>query len=128
MKRGVMRLSTTLDCWKNSCHGATVVPTTAMISSTASDEIPPEMLGTTNDLAASPHCGCDISNIGTCNTVMAMNTNIARSQRRKLPVAMIATSATAAVGTTMYLEMPMYSAARLTPMNSVTRVKKFSRN
>ena len=36
-----------------------------------------------------------------------MNTNMARSQRRKLPVAMIAISATAAVGTTMYLEIPM---------------------
>src|ERR1700676_1099434 len=107
MKRGVMRLSTTLDCWKNSCQGATVVPTIAMISSTAPEVTPPEMLGTTNDLAESPHCGCDISSIGICSRVMAMNTNIARSQRRKLPVAMIAISATAAVGTTMYLEMPM---------------------
>ncbi len=35
-----------------------------------------------------------------------MNTNMARSQRRKLPEAMIATNATAAVGTTMYFETP----------------------
>ena len=57
-----------------------------------------------------------------------MKTNMARSQRRKLPLAMIATNATAEIGTTMYLETPMYSAARLMPMNSVTIVKKFSRN
>ena len=36
-----------------------------------------------------------------------MKTNMARSQRRKLPVAMIATSATAEMGTTTYLETPM---------------------
>src|ERR1700733_5231637 len=81
MNRGVMRLSTTLDCWKNSCQGATVVPTMAMISSTASELTPPEMLGTTNDFAACPHCGCDISSIGICASVMAMKTNMARSRR-----------------------------------------------
>src|SRR5215475_10803180 len=107
MNRGVMRLSTTLDCWKNSCQGATVVPTMAMINSTASELTPPEMLGTTNDFAARPHCGSDISSIGICSRVIAMNTNIARSQRRKLPLAMMATSATAETGTTMYLETPM---------------------
>src|ERR1700738_1252704 len=106
MKREVMRLSTMLDCWKNSCQGATVVPTMAMINSTASDVIPPEMVGTTKDFAACPHWGWDISNIGICSSVIAMNTNMARSHRRKLPVAMIAISATAAVGTTMYLERP----------------------
>ena len=84
-----------------------MVPTIAMISSTASDEMPPMMVGTTNDLPARPHCGCDISSIGICTRLTAMNTNIARSQRRKLPVAMIAISATADTGTTMYLEMPM---------------------
>ena len=36
MNRGVIRLSMTLDCWKNSCQGATVVPTIAMISKIAS--------------------------------------------------------------------------------------------
>ena len=57
------------------------------------------MLGTTKDFAACPQCGCDISSIGICSRVMAMKTNMARSQRRKLPVAMMATSATAATGT-----------------------------
>src|ERR1700741_3374678 len=107
MNRGVMRLSTMLDCWKNSCQGATVVPTIAMISSTASELTPPVMLGTTNDFAACAHCGCDISSIGICSNVIAMKTNMARSQLRKLPLAMIATSATAEIATTMYLEMPM---------------------
>src|ERR1700722_1790160 len=107
MNRGVMRLSTMFDCWKNSCQGATVVPTIAMISSTASEVTPPEMLGTTNDFAACPHWGCDISSIGICNRVTAMKTNMARSHRRKLPLAMIATSAIAEIGTTTYLEMPM---------------------
>src|SRR5689334_4143424 len=100
MNRGVMRLSTTLDCWKNSCHGATVVPTMAMISNTASELTPPEMPGTTRDFAACTHCGCDINSIGICSRVTAMNTNMARSHRRKLPLAMIATNATAEVGTT----------------------------
>src|SRR6516162_167643 len=107
MNRGVMRLSTTLDCWKNSCQGATVVPTMAMISSTASELTPPETLGTTKDFAACAHCGCDISSIGICSRVTAMKTNMARSQRRKLPLAMIATSAAAEIGTTTYLETPM---------------------
>ena len=46
MKRGVIRLSITLDCWKNSCHGATVVPTIAMISRIASEVTPPWTPGT----------------------------------------------------------------------------------
>lgn len=41
---------------------------------------------------------------------------------------MIATSAAADTGTTTYFETPMYSAARLMPMNSVTMVKKLSKN
>ena len=47
MNRGVIRLSMTLDCWKNSCQGATVVPTIAMISSTALELTPPCTPGTT---------------------------------------------------------------------------------
>ena len=47
MNLGVMRLSTTLDCWKNSCQGATVVPTIAMMSSTAVELTPPCTPGTT---------------------------------------------------------------------------------
>ena len=45
--------------------------------------------------------------IGICSSVIAMNTNMARSQRRKLPLAMIATSAAAEIGTTTYLETPI---------------------
>ena len=37
MKRGVMRLSITQLCWKNSCHGATVVPTMPITSSITSE-------------------------------------------------------------------------------------------
>jgi len=47
IQRGVMRLSITLDCWKNSCHGATVVPTIAMISSIEVELIPPSTPGVT---------------------------------------------------------------------------------
>lgn len=79
----------------------------AMIKSTASEVTPPEMFGTTNDLAAWAHCGCAINRIGICTKVMAMKTNMARSHRRKLPLAMIAMSAIAETGTTMYLEIPM---------------------
>ncbi|CPU21850.1 Uncharacterised protein [Mycobacteroides abscessus] len=99
MKRGVMRLSTMLDCWKKSCHGATVVPTMAMISSTAPELTPPSIPGTTKSCAALPHCGSASKNIGICSSVIAMKTNMARSQRRKLPVAMIRIRAMAARGT-----------------------------
>ncbi len=53
MKRGVMRLSMTYDCWKNSCQGATVVPTIPMISSITVDSspAPPGMFGTTKSWA-----------------------------------------------------------------------------
>ena len=102
-----MRLSTTLDCWKNNCHGATVVPTIAMINSTASEVTPPVTPGVTKDFAACPQQGCDINSIGICSSVIAMKTNIARSHRRKLPVAMMAISAIAANGMTTYLGMPM---------------------
>ncbi len=46
MNRGVIRLSITLDCWKNSCQGATVVPTIAMISKIASELTPDWIPGT----------------------------------------------------------------------------------
>ena len=95
-----------LDCWKNSCHGATVVPTIAIINNTASEVIPPRTPGIAKSRAARPQSGCESSSIGICTAVTAMKTNIARSQRRKLPVAMIAINATAAVGTTMYRETP----------------------
>ena len=54
MNLGVMRLSTTLDCWKNSCQGATVVPTIAMISKIAPEVTPPWMAGTTRWRTVAP--------------------------------------------------------------------------
>ncbi len=86
------------------------------------------MCGTTKSWATLAQWGWDSNSNGICRTETAMNTNIARSQRRKLPLAMIAIRATAAVGTTMYLLNPMKSAASDTPMNSVTIVRKFNRN
>ena len=47
----VIRLSTTFDCWKKSCQGATVVPTIAMIRSTDVELTPPATLGTTKPCA-----------------------------------------------------------------------------
>ena len=57
-----------------------------------------------------------------------MNPNIACSQRRKLPLAVMATSTTAVTGTEMVELTPKYCSASDTPMNSVTIVRKFSRN
>ena len=57
-----------------------------------------------------------------------MKMNMNRSHRRKLPVAVMATSATAAIGTEMYSLIPKYSRARLTPMNSVAMVRKLRMN
>ncbi len=106
MKRGVIRLSTMLDCWKNSCQGATVVPTMAMMSRTAADDTPPLIPGTTKLRPIVPQWGWDRKNMGIWRRLMAMNTNIARSHRRKLPLAMMATRATAATGTATYSEIP----------------------
>ena len=64
------------------------------------------MLGTTKFLAMVPHCGWERKNIGIWMRVTAMNANMARSHRRKLPVAMIATRATAAIGTADVLRDP----------------------
>ena len=44
--------------------------------------------------------------MGTWIRLMAMKTNIARSHRWKLPDAMMATRATAAMGTATYSEIP----------------------
>ncbi len=65
---------------------------------------------------------------GITRKLTAMNTNMNRSHRRKLPVAVITTSVTAAMGTEMYLLTPKYDRARLTPMNSVAMVRKFKMN
>src|SRR5580658_1548058 len=55
--RGVMRLSTTLDCWKKSCHGVMVVPTIATMRSTPSDLKPPCTPGTTKCWSTGPRVG-----------------------------------------------------------------------
>src|SRR5450631_3027437 len=94
------------DCWKNSCHGATVVPTTAMISSTAVDVAPPWIPGTKKWWMIVEPFGWAMKNSGTTRKLANTNTNIERSQERKLPVTVIATSATAAIGTEMYCEAP----------------------
>ena len=57
-----------------------------------------------------------------------MNANIARSQRGKLPLAVIATSMTAATGTEMYGLTWKYCSASETPMNSVMMVRKLRMN
>ena len=57
-----------------------------------------------------------------------MKANIACSHRRKLPLAVIATSTSAATGTEMYGQTPKYCSASETPMNSVTMVRKFRMN
>src|SRR6266851_1655440 len=60
MNLGVIRLSMTYDCWKNNCHGATVVPTMAMMSSMtvlSPDEPPPGTVGSTNPAAIWPAGG-----------------------------------------------------------------------
>ena len=75
-----------------------------------------------------PGCGWLAIASGIATKFVATNTYMNRSQRRKLPVAVIATSATAATGTATYLLTPKYPRARLTPMNSVTIVRKFRRN
>ena len=100
--RGVMRLSMTFDCWKKSCHGATVVPTMAMISSTALDENPPWMLGTTKPCKAAAGSGWLRTTSGSTNRLAKRKTNIARSQRRKFPVTVMEIRTRAATGTTMY--------------------------
>ena len=92
-----MRLSTTLDWWKNSCHGATVVPARAMISRTELDESPPSTPG--RSPRAPPPPGWLRIASGTTTKLSATSTYIARSQRRKLPVAVIAISSAAAIGT-----------------------------
>ncbi len=52
-----MRLSTMFDCWKNNCHGATVVPTMAMMSRTEVELNPPATPGITKCLSTGPAWG-----------------------------------------------------------------------
>src|SRR5260370_1054425 len=87
--RGVIRLSTTLDCWKKSCHGATVVPTMAMTSRSTLAFSPPGRPGTTKSCATRPDAGCATTTSGIISTLTAMSVYIQRSQRRKLPVTVV---------------------------------------
>ena len=57
-----------------------------------------------------------------------MKANIACSQRRKLPLAVIAISRTPVTGSEMYWLTPKYCRASETPMNSVTMVRKLRMN
>ena len=101
IQRGVIRLSMMFDCWKKSCHGATVVPTIAMISRTEVEFAPPAIPGTKKSCAMFPKLGCEMKNSGTISRFAKTNTNIIRSQRRKLPVAVMVNSSAAATGTEM---------------------------
>ena len=120
-------MSTTFDCWKYSCQGATVVPTMAKISSAPFEVRPPSMPGSTNPLSAAPGSGWLRTRRGSASRLANRKTNIARSQRRKLPLSVIPISSSVAIGTAKYLLMPKYSAARPTPMNSVLMTRKLSR-
>src|SRR5580693_4524355 len=122
IQRAVMRLSTTLDCWKNSCQGATVVPTIATISSSTVESSPPGNWGTI-PLAVCVRVGCTSSTIGMISTFTAISTNISASQRRNEPPATTANNSTVAAGIAMILGQPKKLRAIATPMNSVTMVK-----
>jgi hypothetical protein len=94
------------DCWKNSCQGATVVPTIAMISSTAVELAPPRIPGEKVCWTMFAMLGCAKITSGTTRKLATTNTYMNRSQLRKLPVAVIAINATAAIGTATYLLIP----------------------
>lgn len=119
-----MRLSTTLDCWKNSCHGATVVPTIATTSSSTVEFSPPGNCGI-SPAAVAFGAGCASSTIGMISTFTAINRNINRSQRRNEPPATTANNSTAAAGTATIFGQPKNPRAIDTPMNSVTIVNAF---
>ena len=120
-------MSITFDCWKNICQGATVVPTMATISSAALDVRPPSTPGTAKPVSTPPPLGWLSTASGSTSRLAARKTNIARSQRRKLPLSVIPISSSAARGTRMKGDRPKYSPARLMPMNSVLMVRKFKR-
>ena len=81
------------DCWKNSCHGATVVP---------DDRDDQQHRGRARAALDPGHdevversgrpCGWAMKNSGITSRFANTNTNIDRSQERKLPLAVIAIS------------------------------------
>ncbi len=119
-----MRLSTTLDCWKNNCQGATVVPTIAMINSSTVELTPPANRGMSPP-ATPLAVGCTNSTIGMTSTFTAISRNISPSHRRNDPPATTANSRTAAAGIAITFGQPRNPSASATPMNSVTIVKAF---
>ncbi len=130
MNRGVMRLSTTYDCWKNSCHGATVVPTMPMISSmtVASWPLPPGTDGRTKPCATWLAGGWASRYTGMSSSDPMQNAIAIRSNRRKLPVIAEAMMTSAASPTAMTLGTPRNPAASVMPMNSVTMVSALRMN
>ena len=64
------------------------------------------MPGTTRCCATFPTLAWAMTNSGITRKLANTNTNIARSQKRKLPETVIATSATAAIGTERYCDTP----------------------
>ena len=80
------------DCWKNSCHGATVVPTMAMISSTDVEVESPVDPGNHQAVQEGPHCGWLKMARGLTRKLTTTKTYMKRSQLRKLPEAIMAIS------------------------------------
>ena len=101
----MIRLSTTLDCWKNSWAGAIVVPTSATSSSSVEVAVPPRSVGT-RPAATAAGWGRLTSASGISARSAAIITYIARSQRRKLPLAVYHEQEAAATGTEAYLLTP----------------------
>jgi hypothetical protein len=77
-----------------------------MINSIEVEVIPPCTPGVSAWLMIEPGCGWLMIASGIATKFVATNTYMNRSQRRKLPVAVIATSAAAAAGTETYLLTP----------------------
>ena len=99
--RGVIRLSTTFDCWKKSCHGATVVPTMATMSRAPLEVRPPWMPGTRKPWSTGPRVGWASTTSGTTSALPPRMRNISRSQVENLPVTVMPTRKRAPMGTAM---------------------------
>src|ERR1700678_700832 len=117
-----MRLSTTLACWKKSCHGSTVVPTTATISSSRVAFRPPGMLGTTPAKVVAALAGEKKASSGNVTRVAITRKIRNRSQYRYVPPAITANSNIAERTTDQKLDSPKNESACSTPMNSTTMV------
>jgi len=83
-----------------------VVPTIAMISRIEVELTPPWIPGTKKSCPIGPALMCAMKNSGISSRLPNTNTNMARSQERKLPLAVMPISAAAATGTATYLDTP----------------------